>query len=114
MTREEAIIYLKRADVTVGREPKTKTAEALEMAIEALEQEPRWIPVSERLPEPVNVGALWKRKVLITGYLSFDDKKERFVATEYIDNVISKKDVNDVHVVAWMPLPEPYKAESEE
>lgn len=41
MTREEAIIYLKRADVTVGREPKTKTAEALEMAIEALEQEPK-------------------------------------------------------------------------
>jgi hypothetical protein len=39
MTREEAIIYLKRADVTVGREPKTKTAEALEMAIKALEQE---------------------------------------------------------------------------
>lgn len=40
MTREEAIIYLKRADVTVGREPKTKTAEALDMAIKALEQEP--------------------------------------------------------------------------
>ena len=40
MTREEAIIYLKCADVTVGREPKTKTAEALEMAIKALEQEP--------------------------------------------------------------------------
>lgn len=39
MSREEAIIYLKRADVTVGQETKTKTAEALEMAIEALEQE---------------------------------------------------------------------------
>lgn len=40
MTREEAIEYLKRADVTVGRDIKTKTAEALEMAIKALEQEP--------------------------------------------------------------------------
>ena len=39
MTREEAIEYLKRADVTVGREIKTKTAKALEMAIKALEQE---------------------------------------------------------------------------
>lgn len=36
MTKEEAIEYLKRADVTVGREIKTKTAEALEMAIKAL------------------------------------------------------------------------------
>lgn len=40
MTREEAIIYLKSADVTVGQEIKTKTAEALEMAIKTLEQEP--------------------------------------------------------------------------
>ena len=39
MTREEAIEYIKRADVTVGREIKTKTAKALEMAIKALEQE---------------------------------------------------------------------------
>ena len=39
MTREESIIYLKQADVTVGRDIKTKTAEALEMAIKALEQE---------------------------------------------------------------------------
>lgn len=37
MTREEAIEYLKGADVTVYHDRKTKTAEALEMAIEALE-----------------------------------------------------------------------------
>lgn len=40
MTNEEAIEYLKKADVTVYQEPKTKTAEAIEMAIKALEQEP--------------------------------------------------------------------------
>ena len=39
MTREEAIKYLKRADTTVGQKIKTRTAEALEMAIKALEQE---------------------------------------------------------------------------
>ena len=39
MTREEAIEYLKRADITVGQKIKTKTAEALEMAIEALQTE---------------------------------------------------------------------------
>lgn len=47
MTREKAIEYLKSADVTVGREIKTKTAEALEMAIQALEERKtgRWIEV---------------------------------------------------------------------
>lgn len=39
MTNEEAIEYLKRADVTVGSEVKTKMAEALEMAITALSAE---------------------------------------------------------------------------
>ena len=46
MTREEAIAYLKRADVTVGRETKTKTAEAIEMAIAALEKE---------IPKPISI-----------------------------------------------------------
>ena len=40
MTKEEAIMYLKRADVSVGCKVKTKTAEAIEMAIEALQKEP--------------------------------------------------------------------------
>ena len=39
MTREEAIEYLKRADITVGQTIKTRTAEALEMAINALQTE---------------------------------------------------------------------------
>jgi hypothetical protein len=38
MTTEEAIKYLKSADTTVGKKIKTRTAEALEMAIKALEQ----------------------------------------------------------------------------
>lgn len=40
MTREDAIEKLKRADITVGCKVKTKTAEALEMAIQLLKQEP--------------------------------------------------------------------------
>ena len=41
MTREDAIMYLKRADTTVGQAIKTKTAEALEMAIKVLGQKPK-------------------------------------------------------------------------
>lgn len=45
MTREEAIEYLaieylKYANATVGKKIKTRVAEALEMAIKSLEQEP--------------------------------------------------------------------------
>ena len=37
MTREEAIKYLEKADITVYQPNKTKTAEAVEMAIRSLE-----------------------------------------------------------------------------
>lgn len=47
MTTEEAIEYLKRADSTVGRTVQTKTAEALEIAIEALEKDPCEMTVEE-------------------------------------------------------------------
>ena len=52
----------------------------LEKRIEALEQElktGRWIPISERLPNlnDFSGSRVWQKEVLITGYLSFDDKK---------------------------------------
>lgn len=71
---------------------------------EALEQKPQWIPVSEKLPE---VG------VTVLGITAFDDI---YVADLY--DVCGNKEwyangCYDVPIVAWMPLPEPYK-ESEE
>jgi len=77
--------------------------EALDMAIKALEQ--KWIPVSERLPE---------ESITVIGITTFDD----IYKAELYDDCGEKKwyaDGNfDVPIVAWMPLPEPYKAESEE
>lgn len=50
MTNEEMVYYLKRADITVGQKNKTKTAEAIECAIKALEQQPKrgkWISIDD-------------------------------------------------------------------
>ena len=110
---------------------KEPILEAYKMAIQALEQT-QWIPVSERLPEdlkPVNIT--WVNHEPEPYYHDIKDKN--FVATgihyrgrwywysttcadylgEYGSNDIDKVD-DAVEIVAWMPLPEPYKAESED
>lgn len=80
-----------------------------------LKQESRWIPVSERLPnlDDYTGSEVWQKEVLITGYLSFDDTKELFVSEAFAKDVICNC-VPDTVVIAWMPLPEPYKVESED
>ena len=61
--------------------------------------QPRWIPCSERLPQD-------EQKVLITtrsGNLIDVDTSIFYHASAFWEH----------YVIAWMPLPEPYKAESE-
>lgn len=64
----------------------------------------RWIPVSERLPE---------ESITVIGTTKLDD----IYKTELYDDCGEKKwyaNGNfDVPIVAWMPLPNPYKAEME-
>lgn len=74
-----------------------------------------WIPVSERLPnlDDYTGSQMWQKKVLITGYLSFDDTKDLFVSEAFAEDVIHNSILNTV-VMAWKPLPKPYKGKSEE
>ena len=71
----------------------------------------KWIPVSERLPE--NSGR----------YLAYivnkhDDKLQYIMTCDYsVDgywNWFPDDECASDNVVAWMPLPQPYKGESEE
>lgn len=73
-----------------------------------------WIPVSEKLPDLNDYDGpkVWQREVLVTAYLAFDDKKSLFVTTVFASDVIKKR-VFDTIIVAWMPLPKPYKEEKE-
>ena len=101
--------------------------ELMEMAITALQNHPVWIPVSERLPEERDSFFAkfkgtdkWKNgmfektssKVIVT--VCSDDGSRRTTTANTIDgrwktDIILRGD----EVIAWMPLPEPYR-ESEE
>ena len=83
---------------------------AFKTAIKALEQEPKWIPVSEGLPKVPDCYAV-TRKIgsdLITSVCFFDRPN-----TWYNDNQRNLERNCLTNIVAWMPLPEPYKEESE-
>lgn len=81
-----------------------------------LPSEPRWIPVSEKLPEEgkkvlISIASdsydgEWNiQTTLIVSMARRDDRYNRVFWHDYNMNIIW----NDKAVTAWMPLPEPYK-----
>ncbi len=120
MTREEAIKMLK-SKMDGHTDTSYEWVETVRMAIKALEQEPKWIPVSERLPE-IN------QRVLVTSYgrvcyammISEDDNSGYPVfrlQDSLNERVVCETTVHSKfttgRITAWMPLPKPYKEESE-
>ena len=71
-----------------------------------------WIPVSERLPEAGEyVGDVDKYYLVQNEY--GDMLVARYTHSEYWEQIFQFKPIGD-EIVAWMPLPEPYKAERED
>lgn len=114
MKKESAILCLKGIK-NYGRDTFTEQSdwqESLDMAIEAilktLEKEPRWIPVSERLPkENEYVGNVCKY------YLIQDEYGDMHVA--HLSNVgwipmDSLKAIGN-EIIAWQELPQVYVPE---
>lgn len=133
MTKEENLKWLDVEIRTWESECQSKhpIKEALYAARKALEQESRWIPVSEDLPKDIKpVQITWKNNDPATYYQDikgkhftgtahykdgkwywYSDVTEDFLA-EYGRCDICEFD-SAIEVVAWMPMPEPYETESE-
>lgn len=117
MTKKDAIGYLEwmRRDDDLKKDFKY----ALTVAISAL-QEPKWIPCSERLPEERHAGILKRLGInKMSDYViaTVEVKGERMtVAACTHDGAWDwnmKYVFPDYEIIAWMPLPEPYREEGE-
>ena len=81
----------------------------------ALEQT-RWIPVSERLPEDFENVLVWYE------YFRYGNYNKLFQTCglsytyggHWSGFVNGESGWKNLRIIAWMPLPEPYKAESED
>ena len=98
--------------------------EALKMLLNKIDNAPtveqQWIPCNERMPKENNqtgAGQQYSDYVLISIYNTDDD--EAFIDWGYTINGSWQSDTTDClvppywEVVAWQPLPEPYKTHKE-
>ena len=133
MTREENLHWLNEEIRTWENECQSKhpIKEALYAARKALEQEPRWIPISEGLPKDIKpVQITWKNNEPetyyqdikgkhFTGVAIYKDGKWYWYSDVTLDLLMEygRCDMYEfdsaIEVVAWMPMAEPYEMESE-
>lgn len=71
-----------------------------------------WIPVSERLPEASEYIGDVARYYLVQNEYG-DILVARYTHGEYWEQIYQLKPIGD-QIVAWQPLPQPYKGESED
>ena len=75
-------------------------------------QEPRWISVSERLPKAGEYIGDVERYYLVQNEYG-DMLVARYTHSGYWEQIYQLKPIGD-KIVAWMPLPKPYKPQESE
>jgi hypothetical protein len=108
MTIEETIVYLSLC----AEEAKSKDwGSGIKFAIEFIKDTilksniGKWIPVSDRLPASDDDVLVTNGIGMYIGWIDPTDKRWR---------VDSESEYFMENIIAWMPLPEPYKTESED
>ena len=107
ITKEEAIEHLKNIKIYSFQDGYTDEArEALDMAIKALEAQ-EWVPVNKKSHPntPIRVQVQLDNGWIITAY---------YEENEWLSVPDFSEPIEDRWIEAWRPLPEPYKAGSEE
>jgi len=106
-----AIEYLKNNSYKMLEKNNNYAVQSVKMAISALEQQlnNRWIPVSERLPEK------YGRYLVTTVYGEVKESEFDLGKWWQINNstISLKWKEEPIKVVAWQPLPEPWKGKKD-
>ena len=81
--------------------------------LKQLREQTRWIPVSERLPTKEEYIANNGLFIVSDGNRTYAEYFDVYNSMKYFGEPTMDGFRVDKCVIAWMPLPEPYKAESE-
>lgn len=99
-----------------GYSPLTKVISEEEVN-RILEQESGWIPCSERLPEEPEENSLFEWKCLevylVTTKYGSNAQDKVYPFRAFWNGINFTDGMNILDVIAWMPLPEPYRVSAE-
>lgn len=115
MTREEKIDLLEKEKAYMLSHGGDRQAIALDAAIKALEQEPRWTPISEGMPKVTGYYLIqYSREIcadeMAVAFYDVEEKEsDPDYEWEFKPNCGEYKEV-----IAWMPLPKAYNPQESE